>query len=176
MYRPSKDRNSSNKQDVKFAKLPDAKKIPNDFNWPKRPPVVRVIRGTRFRKPIGHPDMLAQISKNTTNQGTTNTEAFKSYDSSVYRPRGRPIWADRLITSIGSGHWYLPHLHTSSISTEYRPKYITEADVAEQFRLRDQFTKNFGKKKNSNTEMCKEDKEPTHKPTQKPPTQVRIKK
>ena len=68
----------------------------------------------------------------------------------------------------------------SSISTEYRPKYITETDVAEQFRLRDQFTKNFGKKKNSNTEMRKEDKEPTHKqpPTQKsgPPTKVRIKK
>ena len=85
------------------AKLPDAKKLPNDFNWPKRPPVVRIIRGTRSGKPIGHPDMLAQISKNTSNQGSTNTEAYKSYNSSVYRPRGRPIWADRLITSIGSG-------------------------------------------------------------------------
>ena len=85
------------------AKLPDAKKLPNDFNWPKRPPVVRIIRGTRSGKPIGHPDMLAQISKNTSNQGSTNTEAYKSYNSSVYRPRGRPIWADILITSIGSG-------------------------------------------------------------------------
>ena len=90
------------------AKLPDAKKLPNDFNWPKRPPVVRIIRGTRSGKPIGHPDMLAQISKNTSNQGSTNTEAYKSYNSSVYRPRGRPIWADRLITSIGSGEQSIP--------------------------------------------------------------------
>ena len=85
-------------------KLPDAKKLPKEINWPKRPPVVRIIRGTPAGKPLGHPDMYQQISKNKRFEGNTTTnEAYKAYDSSVYRPRGRPIWADRLITSIGSG-------------------------------------------------------------------------
>ena len=32
----------------------------------------------------------------------------------------RPVWADRLITSLGSGHWHLPLQHHSSVETVFK--------------------------------------------------------
>lgn len=97
----------------------------------------RIIRGQNNDKPTGRKDLIKSALSSKHFYGETTCQAsYKPYTNSSYLPkaRQRPIWADRVVTSIGSGHWYLPFNHKSGIGTDYRIQYVTEDEVEKQQR------------------------------------------
>jgi len=99
----------------------------------------RIVRGQNKDKPTGRKDLIksALCSKHFYGE-TTCQSSYKRYPNSLYSPnvRQRPIWADRVVASIGSGHWYLPFNHHSGIGTDYRINYVTENEVQDQVARR----------------------------------------
>jgi len=95
----------------------------------------RIIRGQKNDKPTGRKDLIksALCSKHFYGE-TTCQSSYKRYTNSLYSPnaRQRPIWADRVVASIGSGHWYLPFNHQSGIDTDYRIQYVSDDQIQKQ--------------------------------------------
>jgi hypothetical protein len=97
----------------------------------------RIIRGQNNDKPTGRKDLIRSALCSKKFYGETTCQAsYKPYTNSSYLPkaRQRPIWADRVVTSIGSGHWYLPFNHASGIGTDYRIQYVTEDEMEKSQR------------------------------------------
>jgi len=126
----------------------------------------RIIRGQNNDKPNDHKDLMKSALCCKHFYGETTCQAsYKPYTNSSYLPkaRQRPIWADRVVTSIGSGHWYLPFNHTS-INSDYKVQYVTEEEVEKQQRAKRAIDKRvIGKNRKANrSEYSAEFQDQTH--------------
>lgn len=107
-------------------------------NLPKKDPLFpifetdcRIVRGSNKGKPTDSKNCLKQGLSDRMGDESTNSRFFKCYPPHMYIPtdKQRPVWADRLITSLGSGHWHLPLQHHSSVETVFKANYIDEEDL-----------------------------------------------
>merc|ERR1719240_2267785 len=123
----------------------------------------RIIRGRNNDKPNDHKDLMKSALGCTHFYGETTCQAsYKPYTNSSYLPkaRQRPIWAYRVVTSIGSGHWYLPFNHTS-INSDYKVQYVTEEEVEKQQQAKRSAKEQRAKRKNR-SEYSAEFQDRTH--------------